>query len=78
MDPRRARPQCRNQRGMTREDADLADLPRHDDHLDLALVRGAVRRHQREVELLPGSGQAVYAAASVLPRSTAASIVPTM
>ena len=35
--------------------ADLADLAGHDHHLRLTLVRGAVGRHEREVELLAGS-----------------------
>src|SRR5262249_25972474 len=79
MDARSPRLQRRDQRRMPRKHADLADLPRHDDHLDLPLVRGAVGRHERDVELLAGTGQAgPYAAASWRPRSTAASIVPTM
>ena len=79
MDPRRAGLQRRDQRRVAREHADLADLAGHDHHLGLALVRRAVRRDEREVELLAGARHArSYAAASALPRSTAPSIGPTM
>src|SRR6478752_3305350 len=44
--------QRRDQRRVPREDADLARGARHDDHLGVALVGGAVRRHQRDREFL--------------------------
>ena len=64
-------------------------LAGNDDHLRLALVRRALRRHERHVELAPLGHYAASASASspgcssscpaiVFPRSTACSIVPTM
>src|SRR5262249_48801643 len=50
VDACRARLQGRDQRGVTREDADLAGRARDDQHHGLALVRGALRRHERDVE----------------------------
>jgi hypothetical protein len=41
---------------MAREHADLPDLPRHDDHLDVALVHRSVGRDEREAELPAGAG----------------------
>src|SRR5207253_10439468 len=86
---RRARLQQRDERRVPREDADLAGLAGNDDHLRLALVRRALRRHERHVELAPLGHYAASASASspgcssscpaiVFPRSTACSIVPTM
>ena len=45
-----ARLQHGHERRVSREDADLPRDPRHDQHLGLALVRRALRRHEREVE----------------------------
>src|SRR6476659_3383475 len=50
--PRRAGLQRRDQRRVPREDADLTGGARHDDHLGVALVGCAVRRHQRDREFL--------------------------
>ena len=49
---RRAGLQHRHERGVASEDADLAGGAGHDDHLREALVRGAFRRHERDLELL--------------------------
>ena len=47
----RARLQHRDERRVAREDADLAGGAGHDDHLREAFVRGAFRRHERDLEL---------------------------
>src|SRR5580765_4041411 len=68
VDPRRAGLQHRHQRRVPREHADLARLPRHDDHLDLALERRALGRDQGEFERChyagTGSGSSASASAS--------------
>ena len=49
--PRRAGLQRRDERRVAGEDADLAGLAGDDQHLCLAVVGGAVRRDDRDVEL---------------------------
>jgi len=64
VDAGRAGLQRRDQRRVAREDADLAVGARHDEHDRLALVRRAVRRHERDGERLLACHYAVTGSAS--------------
>ena len=69
-----ARLQQRDERRVAREHADLPGGAGDDQHLGLALVGGAVRRDQRDLE----NGHQAAAGSASRPAATASSIVPTM